>query len=242
MLLTPEHPLGRFFMSKAVCMPDTFWDGVGRELAAELEPLFYVNQTNVMEAAVKILTAEAIKANRSMIPQKPVLCELHRSATLFLLSDAGSYRSINVAVFRPDGSMQHQPPVRDDVESLMADFFGQLMGMWDDSDPISIASFVLWRINWVHPFQNGNGRTARAFSYLCLCIKFGFWLPGDPTVVDLITADRAPYEAALAELDRSYADKNLDLTPMTTYLGSLLERQLRPFMSAEANAPTTVGE
>ncbi|MBL8221394.1 MAG: Fic family protein, partial [Bryobacterales bacterium] len=28
---------------------------------------------------------------------------------------------------------------------------------------------VMWRLNWIHPFFGGNGRTARSASYLVLC-------------------------------------------------------------------------
>ncbi|WP_082173099.1 Fic family protein [Methylobacterium platani] len=213
-------------------MVDTFWDGVGRELAHELEPLFYVNQTNVLEAAVKILALEAKKAGASITPNHVVLSELHRSATLFLLSSAGTYRTSNVAVGNAT-KVIHQPPPFEEVDSLMQDFFLQLHHIWNVTDPLSVAGFVLWRINWVHPFKNGNGRTARAFSYLCLCLKLGFWLPGDITVIDLITDERAPYYDALKKLDNSFAAGSVDLSPMADYLGRLLEIQLADFSPAE---------
>ena len=31
----------------------------------------------------------------------------------------------------------------------------------------------MWRVNWVHPFIDGNGRVARACAYIALCRGFG---------------------------------------------------------------------
>jgi hypothetical protein len=45
----------------------------------------------------------------------------------------------------------------------------------------------MWRTNWVHPFDDGNGRTARAASYLVLCVKLGYRLPGKKSLIDLVT-------------------------------------------------------
>ena len=45
----------------------------------------------------------------------------------------------------------------------MAEFFKEMEQLWKTGDALDTASFALWRINWVHPFKNGNGRTARGF-------------------------------------------------------------------------------
>ena len=42
------------------------------------------------------------------------------------------------------------------------------------ADPLFVAAYVLWRICWIHPFDDGNGRTARAASYFVLCQRL--WL------------------------------------------------------------------
>ena len=34
--------------------------------------------------------------------------------------------------------------------------------------PTMLAAYVLWRLNWIHPFIEGNGRTARATCYYLL--------------------------------------------------------------------------
>lgn len=48
----------------------------------------------------------------------------------------------------------------------------------------------MWRLNWIHPFLDGNGRTSRAVSYLVLCARLGFWLPGTKTIPEQIVETR----------------------------------------------------
>lgn len=90
-----------------------------------------------------------------------------------------------------------------------------------------MGAFTLWMINWVHPFKNGNGRTARAFCYTCLSLKMGFVLPGAPTVLELIKENDSEYHAALRVADAGYlAMGEPDLTAMTQLIERLLVQQL----------------
>lgn len=34
-----------------------------------------------------------------------------------------------------------------------------------------LGAYVLWKLNWIHPFADGNGRTARAVAYVVMSIK-----------------------------------------------------------------------
>jgi Fic family protein len=75
-------------------------------------------------------------------------------------------------------------------------------------------------MNWIHPFTDGNGRTARAVAYLVLCVRLGYRLPGTRTIPELIAADKDPYYSALEAADAG------DLTVLEKLLASLLARQL----------------
>jgi Fic family protein len=87
---------------------------------------------------------------------------------------------------------------------------------------------ALWRVNWIHPFKNGNGRTARSFSYACLCARLGVILPGTATVIDQIMTTRAEYEAALRVADAAASKDPMarDLAAMRGYLYGLLQIQI----------------
>jgi Fic family protein len=64
----------------------------------------------------------------------------------------------------------------------MTAFFAELRGIWTNGDALDAAAFALWRLNWVHSFKNGNGRTARAFAYWCLLRSTRRCFAGVPTV------------------------------------------------------------
>lgn len=97
---------------------------------------------------------------------------------------------------------------------------------WDTRDALELAAFSLWRLNWIHPFTDGNGRTARALSYLILSIKLGGVLPGTPTIAEQLLHLRADYLDALAKVDRTAGKNPADVTALRELLGEMLRRQL----------------
>jgi len=84
----------------------------------------------------------------------------------------------------------------------------------------------MWRLNWIHPFSDGNGRTSRALSYAVLCIKLGYVLPGSPTIPQQIEEDNAPYIAALEGADTADREHRLDVSEMERMIRAMLARQL----------------
>ncbi len=95
-----------------------------------------------------------------------------------------------------------------------------------DTTPVHLAAYLMWRINWIHPFFGGNGRTARAVSYLILCARLGFRLPGTKTIPDLIVENRGPYYGALRAADTAWEKDILDIADMEKLMGDLLATQL----------------
>lgn len=89
-----------------------------------------------------------------------------------------------------------------------------------------LASYLIWRINWIHPFFGGNGRTARAVSYLIPCAKLGFALPGTKTIPELIGESRKRYIDALQTADAAWEERRLGLVPMEDLMSELLAQQL----------------
>lgn len=118
------------------------------------------------------------------------------------------------------------------VPAQMQMFTNQVNRRWSEVDAVTLAAFVLWRLNAIHPFVNGNGRTARAACHLVLCMKLGGWLPGDPILPELIRANRPEYVQALKAADASQAAGSLDLSVLHAFLSRLLEEQM-----ASANPP-----
>ena len=59
----------------------------------------------------------------------------------------------------------HIPPHFAKVPELMDRFISTIHENWYLWTPAQVGAYALWRLNWVHPFIEGNGRTARATCY-----------------------------------------------------------------------------
>lgn len=121
----------------------------------------------------------------------------------------------------------HIPPHFKEVPELMDRFISFVHENWFVGSPTQLASYALWRMNWIHPFVEGNGRTARAACYYLLSVRTGVLLHGTKIVPERIREDRGPYIAALRAADRAWEQGNLDLVLMEAYLARLLSEQLQ---------------
>jgi Fic family protein len=120
----------------------------------------------------------------------------------------------------------HVPPHFEKVPDLMDRFISFIHENWYIYTPTELAAYALWRLNWIHPFIEGNGRTARAASYYLLCVRHGALLGGRKIVPERIKEDRDRYEAALEAADRAWEAGHLDFSEMEDYLAGLLAAQL----------------
>ena len=82
-------------------------------------------------------------------------------------------------------------------------------------------------MNWIHPFADGNGRTARAISYVVMSIKIDGLLPGTPTIPEQIASDKRPYYDGLEAADKAWkATNEVDVSALETMLSNMLAAQL----------------
>lgn len=209
-------------------MIDDNWELIDGEAAHQIEVLNYANQVNVIEALVRFLIHHnGVGPNGCPgCPNLKVLSEFHRTATLFLLAKPGEFRDEGVVV-QKGGVVVFTPPPHEDVDGHMNGFHAEMCKRWLASSAVEMGAYVLWLVNWVHPFKNGNGRSARAFSYACISLKLGFVLPGTPTVIDLVMQNRDDYERALAKADAGFAASGEpDLGDMVVFIEGLLVQQL----------------
>jgi Fic family protein len=204
------------------------WDLITGESAHEIEVLNYSNQVNVIEALVHLMmfhNGDAEDGCKEPPPPK-ILHEFHRTATLFLLLKPGENREEGVVVTK-GGTVVHTPPPHWEVDAHLGVFHETLAADWLGKSAQELAGYCLWFVNWIHPFKNGNGRTARAFAYAVLSLKLGFILPGEKTVIDLIMDDPDDYYSALSFADQTYqADGKPDLAPIVDMVDRLLAEQL----------------
>ena len=150
------------------------------------------------------------------------LLHLQRIALEGLSSYAGNFRPAGIEI----GGSRHKPPgaymVPEEVE-YMCDYINE---NWEKSSPVHLAAYALWKLNWIHPFTDGNGRTARAISYLLLCLRLGYRLPGTNTIPEQIAKDRNPYYKPLEAAEKAWEAKKIDLSELEELLSALLANQL----------------
>ena len=161
---------------------------------------------------------------------------LNRTALEGLTAFAGIYRPTGIEI---KGS-KHQPPSAYLVPELVEDLCEYVNSNWSRS-PLHLASYILWRLNWIHPFVDGNERTSRAVSFLVLCIRLGYLLPGSPTIPDQISRNKNPYYGALEMADEAFLKSHeVDVSGMESLVGALLANQLASVIhDARASQPRT---
>lgn len=152
---------------------------------------------------------------------KYMLWELNHVAVANIAQQGGRFRKEPIFVGN------HIPPHHGEVPDLMDRFFSLIHENWTIIDnPTGLAAYALWRLNWIHPFVEGNGRTARAACYYLICMKAGRLLPGRKIVPERIRENRAPYYAALRSADQAWEQGQYNIADLTQYLGRLLADQL----------------
>lgn len=143
------------------------------------------------------------------------ILQLQRMALKGLSAYAGVFRPAGVDI----GGSVHKPVEAYLVPTRVEEMCDYVTDNWP-KPAIHLMAYVLWRLNWIHPFTDGNGRTARAVAYLVLCTRLGYRLPGTKTIPELIAADKDPYYLALEAADAG------DLTALEKLLSALLATQL----------------
>jgi fido (protein-threonine AMPylation protein) len=199
---------------------------IGGENNPVYQELEIANGTRQYDFLRSVVSA-ALAVQRAFLSEH-LLKALNFQAIVCLHTNAGEYRPCNVTV----GT--YTPPEHYRVDALMEDFVNLVNRWWETSDPVTLAAYVLWGLNFIHPFINGNGRTARAAAYFVLCVKSGQWLPGTTILPELIRRERSDYVSALQQVDASFKTGTLDLTPLHALLSKLLQEQLATATPAAA--------
>jgi len=146
-----------------------------------------------------------------------MLLRLHRDITRDTLENPlweGGYRKIQVYVGnRITGEVKFMPPPPEEVPGLMKEFIDWLNAEASRQlPPVLVAGISHYELVRIHPFLDGNGRTARALATLILCLR-GFDLKRFFALDDYYDSDRRAYYNALSSVDQ----KSLELTPWLEY-------------------------
>lgn len=183
----------------------------------QLESGNYHRQLNFLDSLIR-----AALGLQQLHLSQTVIKALNYHAIGCLHAHAGEYRPCEVVFGAPP--RQRKGPAFHRVGSLMDDFVNQVNRKWEGATPTQLAAYVLWRLNSIHPFINGNGRTARAACYFVLSLKHNSVLPGHVVLPARLKINKPPYLDALRAADGG------DLAPLEQLIAHLLMAQF-------ANAP-----
>jgi Fic family protein len=183
-------------------------------------------------AAQEAIDRHAFKLRPSLI------LSLHREALAGTSLFAGNFRPSAVEISKS----KHEPPPAHLVPALVEELCDYVNDNWETATPLHLSAFVMWRLNWIHPFADGNGRTSRIASYVVLMVRSGFILPGTPTIPDQIVSDRRGYFDALDKADAAWKDRRADVTAMEELMGGMLARQLAAFYQSAGGKMPSIGD
>ena len=185
------------------------------------------------------------------ITQK-ILLEIHRLTTKKILktNDSGKYRHTQVAVTNSKtGEISYTPPSPAQISELLRDFLFWLnRATWQEIHPVIKAAITHYVVVAVHPFLDGNGRTARALSTLAL-FKEDYDIKKFFSIEEYFDRDAGAYYAVLQKTsDQSKKLWERDLTTWIEYftqgLASELDRvrQKVKTLSVDARLKGTMGQ
>ena len=123
------------------------------------------------------------------------LLRAHAHLTERLIGESGQFRSVGVAVVGADGAMLHRGALSAQVPDLVA----QLLhwGQTSEAHPLIKSSALHYRLEYIHPFRDGNGRIGRLWQTLILAQwnPLFAWMP----VETLVHHNQALYYKALQD-------------------------------------------
>lgn len=200
--------------------------------STDIEPSRLIDILRDQEAAIQLIM-DCVARSRPLT--KGVVHELHsiltrhqdttvaidqfgRRVEIPLLK--GKFKELENNPRRPDGSIhEYCPPVH--VEAEMENLL-RWLGDYAAEDPIIVASWLHHRFTQIHPYQDGNGRVARAVTTLVLLRSELL-----PLVVDRDL--RVAYIGALESADQG------DLSTLASMFADLERTAILQALSVEAD-------
>lgn len=96
------------------------------------------------------------------------LKQIHGILTHLTIEDAGSFRKGGEGIFDEKGNCIFVCPPPDKVNILMSQLFNWMKEKKDEIHPLILSSVFHYEFVFIHPFSDGNGRTARLWQNVLL--------------------------------------------------------------------------
>ena len=134
----------------------------------------------------------------------------------------GEYRQIqNVVANSQTGEVIYRPPPWGDVPALMTQLI-EWLNHESDIHPVLVAAVAQFQLVHIHPFVDGNGRTSRLLSTLCL-YRSGYDFKRLFTISEFYDRDRRAFYGAI----QGVRDANMDLTGWLEFFTTGLATQMQ---------------
>jgi len=192
-----------------------------RETKLILETGLTIGGKSLREHLEVVNHQEAIAYVESLITDNEPITPYHvrqiHNLVLARIDDenAGQYRNLPVRIA---GSV-HQPSEAWEVSGLMEQWGEWLEGPAQQLHPIERAAVAHHRLVVIHPFLDGNGRTARLVMNLLL-MQAGY----PPTII--MRVNRRQYYRVLSQADTG------NKVPLVNFVGRAVERSLTLYLEA----------
>jgi Fic family protein len=122
---------------------------------------------------------------------------------------AGRYRNSSVVI----GGTDYKPPEAIEVPKLVEDLVNWIRKNRNKFHPVELAALIHYKLVAIHPFFDGNGRTARLLMNVIL-MQAGY-----PLAI-ILKNDRKKYYQVLSKADKG------DLLPFVRFIAQAVERSL----------------
>lgn len=158
-----------------------------------------------------------------------VIREIHKRLVAGVRGECGApgeYRKIqNYVVNSSTGKVVYTPPFAPDVPFMMSELVNWLNNE-KEIHPILLSGIAQFQFVHIHPFLDGNGRTSRLLSTLCM-YRAGYDFKRLFTISEYYDRDRTQFYRAI----QSVRENGMDLTKWLEYFVMALATQMSEVVS-----------
>lgn len=134
----------------------------------------------------------------------------------------GEYRAVqNYVVNNQTGATVYTPPPAQDVPVQMREL-AEWLNQPNDAHPVLVSGIAQFQLVHIHPFIDGNGRTSRLLSTLCL-YRAGYDFKRLFTISEYYDRDRPAFYNAI----QSVRDNGMDMTGWLEFYTDGLSTQMK---------------
>ena len=215
-VVTPDGEFPTISFGPVFISPKYHRQGLGRKLithSIEIAKEMIRTQAKPKDKSQRMIlnnyeTIEYLRSNKNVSLSKDFILEIHRRITQGTLDnrvDEGKFRDDNKIVVADSvsGDIVHIPPDCSCIENSI-----EVLCSFANNDgevfihPIIKAIIIHFMFSYLHPFVDGNGRTARSLFYWYM-LREGYWLTEFLAISRNIYKTKGQYEKAFihTELD-----------------------------------------